>query len=69
MINKNTLDVLKNYKVNESNLYDTAKLFPLMLGNVLRMMYIFITPGSLINLAYKRENLMEFEIKLIFRKI
>ena len=63
MINKNTLEGLKNYKINENNMYDIVKLFPLMLGNTLRMMYIFITPGSLINIAYTRESLMAFEIK------
>ena len=63
MINKSSLDALKNYKVNDDNIYDIAKLFPMMLGNVLRMMYVYITPSSLINLSYKRENLMQFEIK------
>jgi hypothetical protein len=60
MINKKLFNGLKNYYINDDNIESIAQAFPLVLGNLLRMMNVQVPPRSTVNLLFDRDKFLEF---------
>lgn len=62
MINKSLLDGLKVYKTNSEDTGGIAIVFPLVLGNILRLITITLPPCYVKNLTYDVNKFMEFQL-------
>ena len=66
MINKQTLDNLKYFKIQEDNLLHVTKAFPLLLSNTIRSMYIYFKLDTYTNISATYEQHLKLQTKLSY---